>query len=358
MIKWLLIVLLFISSCTEKVGTHIYSYTSSSAFVEAKPKDKLLVMIYPPANAISTNENPNELKLPPIPAGGEDILQIYHRILTEKMGEHVLVLRSGLQGSESLISQGISHFVLPDEKDLLKMSERDLENYEYKKRFVFSNVHDAKLAKPLTGTSEIEWKDFKIKIIHYFNFFSFSDDFNKNNKRFLFDDPGKSFMRDWSEARKSKFDFIILSLNIKHRCTFPTTREAINFAQTTTPLSIDCPKDDILAKFLKFVPPKSVDLIIINGMDKEGRAQYLGNPIVQLPTNGKYALPVILSSEESRSNHVLLPYLKLCHRFFKGTLDCHLERDYLELEAKRLDLIKDSHFSIVPAEFMGKTVQP
>lgn len=358
MIKWLLPILLLLSACTEKVGTHIYSYTESGAFTEAKQKDKLLVMIYPPANATIVSENPNNLKLPPIPAGGEDILQIYDRILKEKMNDHVLILRSGLQGSENLISQGISHFVLPDELDLLNLMERDLDTYDYKKRFVFSNVHDLKLAKPLSGTSEIQWKEFKIKIFHYFNFFSLSEDFVKKNTRFTFDDPNSSFIRDWPEARKSKFDFIILSLHIKHRCQFPTTREAIKFSQTTAPLSIECPKDELLSKFLKVIPPNSVDLIIINGMDKEGRGHYLGNPIVQIPTSGKYSLPIILSQTDNKREHILLPYLKLCHRFFKGTEDCHLERDYLELEAKRIDLIKDSHFSIVPALFLGKTVQP
>lgn len=350
-----LLVLLFLISCKQEVGKHIYSFPDSSGLDHILTKNSLLVAIYPPFNPAPYQDNSPNTKLPPMPAGGEQILGIYNRILQEKVGDQTLVIRSGLRGQDD--AKEMAPHIFPDEADLANMMTRDFKKSPIQK-FIISNIQDTKNALPLGEIQEIKTKKFRVGVINYVSYFSLSEEFNKKNNRFLFDDPLKMFLEDWPRARKENFDFIILALHIQHRCQFPAAREAIDFSHTITPFAVTCPKDDPLERILKIIPPKGVDLIVINGMEREGRGQYMGIPIAQIPTHGKYVLPVVFSKDDKEKNQILLPYLKLCHRFFKGTGDCHVEMDYPEIQAKRIDIIKDEHFAIEPALFLGTTIQP
>ncbi|PIP95203.1 MAG: hypothetical protein COW00_13710 [Bdellovibrio sp. CG12_big_fil_rev_8_21_14_0_65_39_13] len=351
----LLLVFLLAFSCKQEVGKHIYSFPESSGLDHILTKNSLLVAIYPPFNPSPEQDQTTNSKLPPMPAGGEQILSIYNRILQERVGDQTLIIRSGLRGQDD--AKEMAPFIFPDEADLNHLLTRDFEKNPIQK-FIISNIQDAKKAQPLGMIQEIRTKKFRVGVINYISYFSLSDEFNKKNNRFLFDDPLKMFLEDWPSARKQNYDFIILALHIQHRCHFPAAREAIDFSHTITPFTVTCPKDDPLEKILKIIPPKGVDLIVINGMEREGRGQYMGIPIAQIPTHGKYVLPVVFSKDDNEKNQILLPYLKLCHRFFKGTGDCHVETDYPEIQAKRIDIIKDEHFAIEPALFLGKTIQP
>jgi 2',3'-cyclic-nucleotide 2'-phosphodiesterase (5'-nucleotidase family) len=115
-----------------------------------------------------------------------------------------------------------------------------------------------------------------------------------------------------------------------------------------------------LKSLVKRLPPDSVDAII-SGNTYSDETWIAGIPLLQNSGKGQFIsrLELVIDLDDNviiKDESKISDTTKICHNFFKSTMDCHIHQ-VKKLSKARGKIIAKSNYEIVPAFFLGHEIK-
>lgn len=315
-----------------------------------------------------------------ISVGGLEVLKSYLEIFRKQNGDNHILLDIGyIFGSDLNTSNKNSIMASYDslKYDAIGLSGQELVDFFMKKDsrnklyqnmktpLLSTNTFDLRTGKslekkPIFPYKIVERDGIKLAILSMSSISTIPGEKRKSLSGVYFEDPIVSFLKTKHLLRKKKVNAIILISHVSSHCQPRTIFHQIK-GKDHSKHQLSCMEGHSgLAKLIKRLPPNAVDLIISG--DNQFAFGYVGDmPVAQIKGKGKF-LGLIDFYFNSKSKDLLSkkttlnPPVKLCHRFFTSTNDCHLEIENNDIRKKRLKVIKNTAFQTIPAKFLGHEI--
>ncbi len=309
--------------------------------------------------------------------GGLAALKSYLSIFKNRFPRQFLLLDTGqrLNANKSLeektsILKKISTLnydsVMISKIELKSSLENNDEYFDLKKTglpYISSNIIDLKKNSPLALEGQLPYQIFTrnnitIGVFGVFSRHIFKTDTLKKSLHLMVEDQVATSLRIFNIFKKKNVSFTILLTDYPTSCHSTHPTGAKSFRKNSKTL-INCPKkDDPLYQLLNRLPPKignepGIDLILSGGQHFS-TGLYKKTMVVQTPGQGSYLSIAHLAFDPAYKTFLpkesrIDPPTKLCHQFFKGTMDCFI---HAENSMKK----RSHYFLLVPPIFLGKEV--
>ncbi len=292
-------------------------------------------------------KNNHQLKI-----GGASVLKSYLKILKLRYKDSLLLLNTGSIFSldRSIRKKRKILEVFKElQYDAISLTSTDfqalniLNPNSHEIPFVTSNIIDFKKNRPTSSHGISPYKIFnkngvKIGIIALTSYSKSDKQRPKQLRGIYFEDPVLSFLKVKKIFKKRSVSITLLMTSFKNHFE--------------------------LEHFVKRLPPNSVDAII-SGNPPPVKAEIIkeiqGIPLIQKRGQNHYInrIELIYDVENNtllKDRTVLHRPIKVCHHFFKVTMDCHLT-DQKKLRSQKIKAIANSQYIIVPARFLGHEIK-
>ncbi|MBT7610448.1 MAG: hypothetical protein HN576_11875 [Bacteriovoracaceae bacterium] len=286
--------------------------------------------------------------------GGVSILKTYLDILKYRYSNDLLLLDTGNLFNLDDNVKGLNHY--REHRKVLQIYEEmgydavNLTDVDYralkiinpmshKIPFITSNIINLEKNKPISEFGVAPYKiinknGVKVGLIALTSFEKILPHTIQSFRGIYFEDPILSFLKTKKILKQKGVKILILMSSVK------------SFFE--------------LKNLVKRLPPNSVD-VIVSGNTYTAEKQILGIPLMQNSGRGQY-LSRIEFHLDARDNIILKDLTKksdltkICHNFFKQTMDCH-SHHIKELSEERVKLIAQSNYEIIPAIFLGHEIK-
>lgn len=363
----LVIIFIMSSSCTfTRVAKERYSLPSLPSYLDDDQKVIMLALTGPFEGAllsqVVTVPNDSGGYSLDVKTGGLPGLDGHLDILKEKYHSGLLTIAAGHFSSSSLSKSDVERVItfyrdhkysaiLLNAEDFNTLNKYHL--WEKAKDLPFLNANWVNIKthdSALLPYKIIEKEGLKIAIIGL--------SLDKNDRpdpkiapQIIREESVAAYLRVMSALRQQKVDYRILVTDAETTCR-PSTGEEDEDNKSCAPS-----KEDVLANFLKRLPPNSLDMVLTGGpIPYQGKIDNV--KVVQNRKGGNILSLKEIYQEGNDSNIISrsLPPVMLCHHFFQATNDCFFEGNFSGKE-ERTRLLQDSRFEKIPAKFLGFEVK-
>lgn len=352
------LVLLITFSCEEKTEIEVNSYPSWNKISRVINKNS--VVIFNIGDYIVNNEEHLEMRkihqdinLPiSLKVGGNEIRQSYISIIKKKLKEKAVIVS---------LTQTPSPFDLPESSkkvqvdainfpiSSLKVKNKQKELTELIP-WVNSNILQITTAIPYAPQNVSSFKminsDIKLMAIN---------GPSELKKLTSSQAVGLYFQDEVSTLIKNKNKGLNLLLyNGETSCQGHLVTKPTSFLNKKE-MTLKCPQSDHITRFVKRLPPNSLDLIVI-ASSKQG-AGFIGNiPVLFSGHSRDFIYPIILSKKRKDNMSYFVPAIKLCHKVFASTKDCVYEIGNKQLDKNRQSHLQKRGYGLIPAMFLGHEI--
>ena len=176
--------------------------------------------------------------------------------------------------------------------------------------------------------------------------------FPENIKSLIFKELESSALREAQALRKAGAQIVLLTAHVGLKCDTGRASPANSVRKPTDPLGF-CSPDDELVKFLKKVPPGTIDAVVSGHSHQVVHHWVEGVPVVQAGSSAKY-LNLIYLTYDLKNGRVATDRtliegpVPICSQVFKNQGDCNGERPAPSA----------GRGPLVPPVFHGETLEP
>lgn len=280
--------------------------------------------------------------------GGHEVRKRYLEILKERLLDSTLIISAtnNFDDSYPVASLPIDGLKFP-----LMAVENKGSNYTLPKaNWLNSNILDIKTGKPSDFNNSVKDK----KQISKSQIIALNDSSLLKNIRgnkltgLYFQDGVTTLLKNKSNA------MTILLYHGETNCKGKLVHKIVSFKEAKG-FGLSCPPNDPLYQMVKRLPtPESVSLIVSSN-EVPGAGFIDGIPVLFSYDSETYLHPILLH-KDNRKKSLLLPSLKMCHKFFKTTNDCHYRLKDYRKNAARVKLLKEKGFDMKSATFLGMDI--
>ena len=374
-------VILLLGGCTfTEEGKRIFSQPDFKPF--SKDED-LLPLTFVTSHGIKSQLFPHKeytkksmnSKWPVfLKVGGVEYLSSYLDIFKKRFSQHFILIETGDVFSSKddklkteLLLSSLDHLKF-DAVGLglegIKKLKRNPEVFDkHEVPFIATNLIDIKSSESLNSKKLfpykiIEKKGVKIAILSMLPYDIISLKDKKDLAGLYFKDLIASFLATKNKLKKENASIFVLMLKTNSNCEGVLRPHS---QMSADQLNMVCYGQDLLEKFVKRLPPNSIDLIITSGKII-GSGFLNGVPVANSWGEGKFLSQTTLFFSANRKQ-VLSQMtrfhapIKICHRFFVSTEDCYVEKENIRLKGVREELLKKTAFDLVPARLLGHEIK-